>query len=144
MEESLTLLEAFWHFCLFYFYFSHGATFIIFPMASYFIYFSHHPTLVYISVLSDKNVPILFSLHTLSGNYICINSWLIIYWLWTSCQSRPALLWSRIFCPFFGFNLEWCGTIHTIVFISRHQNISTRTCSALVLLFLPLFSFNLE
>jgi hypothetical protein len=35
-------------------------------MAPYFIYFPHHPTLVYISTLSDRNVPILFSLDILS------------------------------------------------------------------------------
>jgi len=53
------------------FYFSHGVTFIIFPITPYFIYFPHHLVLVYISTLSDRNVPILFSLDILSGK-LCL------------------------------------------------------------------------
>jgi hypothetical protein len=69
------------------FYFSHGATFIIFPMAPYFIYFPHHPTLVYISTLSDRNVPILFSLDILSASGVSYD--LIIFIFSARFRSRP-------------------------------------------------------
>jgi hypothetical protein len=63
-------------------------------------------------------------------------------------QPRSAPLWGPFFCPFFSAstwnNAEPFTTLThrsgTILFISRHQNISTQTCSALVPLFCPFFS----
>ena len=59
--------------------YSHGATLL-------FYLFFHHPTLVYISSLSDRKVPILLSLDFLPGMVYDLYYLVVYSYLWISCQ----------------------------------------------------------
>ena len=59
--------------------YSHGATLL-------FYLFFHHPTLVYISSLPDRKVPILLSLDFLPGMVYDLYYLVVCLYLWISCQ----------------------------------------------------------